>query len=140
MLTPAVAGFLYNPKKGEVLLHHRDGNTKFNPNKWAFFGGSFEVEEAPEGAFVRELREETDVVIALSNVIPLRDYVVEEMAMHLYVFYAEGEVEASKMIVGEGAGLEWVSLDEVFDFDITEQTRSDLEYFLQHVVQQAGTR
>lgn len=126
-------GFLYNPKTNSVLLHKRDGNTKVNPNKWAFFGGLNEGDETPVQTFIREMKEELDIDISESGVKMLCDYLNEELQTYRYVFFAASELEKSEMRLGEGAGYDWVALDEIFGYDLTEKTRFDLERFVQTV-------
>ena len=86
-----VGGFLYNHTTRCVLLHHRDGNTIHNPNRWAFFTGLNEPDETPVNAFIRELREELGVELARKDVIPLCDYFNEVDAFgfigNVYVFF-----------------------------------------------------
>lgn len=124
-------GFLYNPETKEVLLHKRDGNTKFNPNKWAFFGGLNEGKETPAETFVREVKEELGILVKSEQVISLVDYLNEELGTHRYVFYVQSNLKKSEMHLGEGAGFDWISLDKVFDYDLTEKVARDLKLFLE---------
>ena len=123
-------GFLYNPKTNSVLLHKRDGNTNINPNKWAFFGGLNEGEESPVETFVREIHEELGMVISPVEVKPLCDYLNQELGTYRYVFFIESEIKESEIVLGEGAGLEWVPVEKVFGYDLTEKTKEDLLVFM----------
>lgn len=123
-------GFLYNPDEKEVLLHKRDGNTAFNPNMWAFFGGLQENEETPLDCFVRELEEELSINIDRSHVVPLIDYLNEEFDTYRYVFYLESQLKPSEMELTEGESIEWVSIDRLNEYDLTEKTERDLKTFL----------
>lgn len=122
-------GFLHNPKTDAVLLHHRDGNTKINPNKWAFFGGLNEGGEDPTGCFIRELHEELGLLLERPQVIPLRSYLNEQLNTFRNVFYSKSEIEKSELILGEGAGFDWIPLDDILRYDLTEMTRNDLLFF-----------
>ncbi len=123
-------GFFYNPKTREVLLHKRDGNTKIHPNKWAFFGGLGEANENPVEAFVREIEEELGVKLSEEEVIPLCDYYNPIRQTHRNIFYVVSDKKKSDMILGEGADFEWISLGNVFEYDLTEKTVWDLKTFL----------
>ncbi len=123
-------GFLYNPKTNSVLLHKRDGNTNINPNKWAFFGGLNEGEESPVETFVREIHEELGMVISPVEVKPLCDYLNQELGTYRYVFFIESEIKESEIVLGEGAGFEWVPVEKVFGYDLTEKTKEDLLVFM----------
>lgn len=126
-------GFLYNPENKTVLLHLRDGNTKYAPNKWSFFGGLCEEDETPVQGFVRELKEELDIVILESSVVPLRSYFNEKLQTYRNVFYVESDLQKSEMILGEGAGFDWLPLDAVFQYDLADKPKEDLQYFIQHI-------
>jgi len=123
-------GYLYNPKTQSVLLHLRDGNTKINPHQWAFFGGASEGDETPTETFIREMHEELGIHILPDEVKILRDYVNDEFGTHRYVFFMESELPKEEMQLGEGADFDWIPLKKVLEYDITEKTRGDMEYFI----------
>ncbi len=122
-------GFLYNPKSGAVLLHKRDAMVKVNPNKWAFFGGLNKGREIPKETFVREIKEELNIEISPDQIVSLCDYFNERLKTYRYAFYVESNLAKSQMRLGEGAGFDWIPIDKAFDFDLTEHTRRDLEFF-----------
>lgn len=122
-------GFLYNPKTKEVFLHKRDGNTKFNPNALAFFGGLNENSETPKECFKRELFEETNLNVSLEEIIYLDDYLNVELNTYRCVFYVISDIKKDKLILGEGAGFDWFKLENVFSQEITEKTKRDLKKF-----------
>lgn len=126
----AVAGFLYNKNNNKVLLHLRDGNTEFNPHKWAFFGGLGEEGERPVEAFMRELQEEVGLSVLEKDVKVLGGYFNSELKTDRYVFFVDSSVEVDQLTLGEGAELAWISLAEVDDYDLTEKTKKDLGYFV----------
>lgn len=126
-------GFLYNPKTNSVLLHKRDSNTRFNPDSWAFFGGLNEVDEKPVECFIREMKEELSVDIKPNEVIPLCDYLNEELQTYRYVFYVLSEKQKSDFTLHEGADFDWVNLDEITNYKLTEKTERDLNYFMQNL-------
>lgn len=130
MKTFFASGFLYNPKKREVLLHKRDDKTKINPNKWAFFGGSSENEEIAVQTFIREMHEELGIKLSDTEVIPLCDYLNVERDTRRYVFYVVSDKKKEDMVLGEGADFDWIPLDKVFEYDVTDKTRDDLSFFI----------
>ncbi|MBI2355685.1 MAG: NUDIX domain-containing protein [Candidatus Doudnabacteria bacterium] len=123
-------GFLYNPKTKSVLLHLRDDKAPVHPNKWGFFGGSSEGSETPKQCFTREVKEELGINLMEENILPVCDYLNEKRGTWRHVFYVKSDLDKSKMTLGEGADFDWVPLDEVFDYDLTDKTRQDLEFFL----------
>jgi 8-oxo-dGTP pyrophosphatase MutT (NUDIX family) len=126
-------GFLYDPAARAVLLHQRDGNTKFNPNKWAFFGGLNEGEEDPVACFLREVFEELGLAARREQVVPLRDYLNTELDTYRHVFYVVSDVKKEDLTLGEGAGFDWVPLSRIGEYDLTDRTREDLAFFLREV-------
>ncbi len=123
-------GFLFDAQARKVLLHLRDDQTPFNPNRWAFFGGLNEGNESFGECFVRELHEEIGLQVEPHRVTYLRDYARTTVAQHRAVFYALSDVPSERLRLGEGAGLAWIALDEISKLDLTEPTREDLEYFV----------
>lgn len=123
-------GFLYDPESNKVFLHKRDGNTKFNPNKWAFFGGLNKQDETPKECFVRELEEEIGLSAKITDVIHLREYMNVEFSTYRIVFYLISNISVDQLVLGEGEGFDWVSLDEIDQYDLTDKTLIDIEYFL----------
>lgn len=133
MKTFFAGGFLYNPKTKEVLLHKRDEKTDVNPNKWGFFGGSSEGDETPVQTFIREMKEELGITLAESEIIPLCDYENIKRNTHRYVFYVVSEKKKSEMVLGEGADFDWILLDRVFEYDLTDKTIVDLNTFIETI-------
>lgn len=125
-------GFLYNPETQKVLLHKRDNNTTVNPNKWAFFGGLAEGDETPIEAFIREVKEELSINIKESEIAPLRMYFNKERQTHRHTFFVSSVLDKSAMTLGEGADFDWVSVDEMFSYDLTDKVREDLEFFMRN--------
>jgi 8-oxo-dGTP diphosphatase len=126
-------GFLFDAQARKVLLHLRDDQTIFNPSRWAFLGGLNEGSESFGECLVRELHEEIALQVEPDRVIYLRDYARTTLAQHRAVFYVLSAVPPEHLVLGEGAGLAWIALDEIAKFDLTEATRQDLEYFVAHL-------
>lgn len=122
-------GFLYNPDTQEVLLHLRDGNTTINPHKWGIFGGTSEGDESPEECCVREWREELGIDIEVTKLIPLRTNLTTKSRTWRHIFYLESRLTKQQMTLGEGAGFDWIPMTVALNYDLTNSTREDLEYF-----------
>lgn len=123
-------GFLYNPKTNKIFLHIRDGNTKLNPNKIAFFGGLNEGNEMPYQCFKRELNEEIGLDVALSQIIYLDEYLNKEVNVYRYIFYVESDIDKKELKLGEGADFDWFSFEVIESQYITEKARKDLTNFI----------
>lgn len=112
-----------------MLLHKRDANTHYNPNKWAFFGGLNEGDESPSECYARELKEEIGLDIDPPNIIPLCEYFNDEFSTYRVVFYSISNVHESKLHLTEGADFAWIRLDSLVQYDLTEKTSRDLDLF-----------
>jgi 8-oxo-dGTP pyrophosphatase MutT (NUDIX family) len=123
-------GFLYNPIDRTVFLHLRDGNTKFNPNSWAFFGGLNEGDETPVQCFIRELEEEIGLKVTENDVKYLDDYLNVELDTYRCIFYVISNLEKTAFNLGEGAGFDWVKLSKLDSVKLTEKTERDLKTFV----------
>lgn len=126
-------GFLYDQKKNAVFLHKRDGNTRVNPNKWAFFGGLNEGPETFVECFMRELHEEIGLVIQPAEAIFLREYMNTDLNTYRVVFYVESDISEDKLKLGEGAGFGWVPIGKISKYDLTEKTHDDITFFISKV-------
>jgi 8-oxo-dGTP pyrophosphatase MutT (NUDIX family) len=131
-------GFLYSRRRASVFLHHRDNKTRNNPNKWAFFGGLNEGPETFRQCFAREMREETGLEIADEQILPVRDYLSANSNLYRAVFYVESDVEKHALTLGEGAGFDWVRLNELDRYDLVEDARDDLAYFVSRLLVRHG--
>ena len=123
-------GFLYNHRTKEILLHKRDAKADVNPNKWGFFGGSSEKGETPQACCLREWNEELGIKVLEKDLILVSDYLNVKRNTWRYVFYAHSDLSKSEMVLGEGEDFDWIALSKVFEYDITEKTRQDLETFM----------
>lgn len=59
----AFAGVLLVDDRGRILLQERDQHPLIDPEKWGLSGGHLEAGETPLAGAVRELAEETGVVV-----------------------------------------------------------------------------
>lgn len=123
-------GFLYNSKRKEVLLHLRDGNTSVNPHKWAFFGGTSEGNETPEMCCAREWKEELGIMVAPEQLIPVCDYLNTDRNTWRYIYMFPSDLKKDQMKLTEGADFDWIPIEKVFDYDLTDKTVRDLKFFI----------
>lgn len=128
-------GFLFDAAERKVLLHLRDSNISWNPNRWAFFGGNGEPGESFRDCFVRELREEIGLLIEPAEAIALRVY-RHKSGQERAVFYVRRAEPVSALTLGEGADMRWIGLDDLDGCDLTEATRDDLQFFASHLARE----
>ena len=97
---------------GRLLLQQRPQGKPME-GLWEFPGGKIEDSESPEGALVRELREEIGIVLNESDLaaFAFASHAYDDFHLLMPVFMArrwEGEVEAR-----EGQKFAWVSAEEI---------------------------
>lgn len=98
--------------RNEYLLHLRDANKPIcDSGTWSLVGGGAEGAESPDETAVRELREETGLV--LPDITPLRTVHIEgpyvaEGHVHLYTAHWDGDAHA--LPVREGIMFHWFDL------------------------------
>lgn len=111
---PCVAIIIKNPA-GKVLLNLRDNNPDITfSNCWTLPGGRVELNERPQQAALRELREETGLELPLTfwkvyeRHHPEKNAVVEQ---HIFVSNIN---EQPKLVLGEGQALEFFGKETIF--------------------------
>ena len=103
---------------GEILVLRRHPKSKTNPHKWELPGGKIEKGEFFDEAYVREIREETDLDVKVGDFCEaVQDDYPHKRTVQL-IMYAEnvtGEVKISD----EHDDWKWASVDEIKSLDIT---------------------
>ena len=101
-----------HPEAGQMLVQDRRGH---RPPPWGFFGGGIEAGETPLEAVLREAWEELGVRLHLSELSPLDEIQVKLRDMHftLHLFAWPYSGDLSELVLGEGAGMEWVTPAEM---------------------------
>ncbi|WP_345465180.1 NUDIX domain-containing protein [Deinococcus carri] len=97
---------------GRILVQDRRGH---RPPPWGFFGGGIEVGETPVQALLRETREELGVQLA-EEVVHDEGAVtgmIRDLAFTLHVFSWPFDGDLSVFTLGEGAGMELVTPEEM---------------------------
>ena len=101
-----------HPNFGLMLVQDRRGH---RPPPWGFFGGGIEKGETSLQAALRETWEELGVHLSADDVQfqteisgQLRDF---QFGLHLYTWAYSGDL--SEFVLGEGAGMEWVTPEQM---------------------------
>jgi 8-oxo-dGTP pyrophosphatase MutT (NUDIX family) len=115
---------------GGLLMHHRDDKSGIaNPDCWAGFGGAVEEGETVEEALLREVREETGLVI--KDPIFLTDAVDHEGDGRLVsLFYVVGHYRPEDIDLQEGAGVGVQRVADLPDLKVTPFVRRVIESHL----------
>ena len=104
---------------GRLLLAQRP-NGKPMAGLWELPGGKVETGEIPQGALVRELKEELGITVTAANMSAFsfasHDYERFHLLMPVFLIRSwEGEIESQ-----EGQQFEWVSAQEIGSYPAPE--------------------
>ena len=112
MMRQSIEAWIYHPEEREILL------LKVEDEKFSFWQpitGGIESGESPEEACLREIKEETGLLLACSNLTSLGDFMVkidENLSIHKNLFLVLTE-QKDIQISDEHVGAQWVALDKV---------------------------
>jgi ADP-ribose pyrophosphatase YjhB (NUDIX family) len=112
---------------GGLLLHHRDDKPGIaHPDCWAGFGGAVEDGETVREALLREVREETGLII--ENPVFLADAVDHEGDGRLVsLFYVTGDYRVADIDLQEGAGIAVHRAADLLGLKVTPFVRRAIE-------------
>ena len=112
MMRQAIEAWIYHPEEREILLLKvEDGPVSF----WQPITGGIESGESPEEACLREIKEETGLVLACSILTGLGGFTVkidENLSIHKNLFLVLTK-QKDIQISHEHVGAQWVALDKV---------------------------
>lgn len=121
-------------RRGWVLLQERDEFPVIDPEKWGFVGGHLESDEDPRQGAVRELAEETGVVLAPDELTAWRDLEVFHAAYgswdRMWVFAARCDLTDDDIVLGEGRRIVFVAPEDARALDLTAGARVGVPAFL----------
>lgn len=112
MMRQSIEAWIYHPEEREILL------LKVEDEKFSFWQpitGGIESGESPEEACLREIKEETGLLLDCSNLTGLGNFTVkidENLSIHKNLFLVLTE-QKEIQISDEHVGAQWVALDKV---------------------------
>ena len=121
-------------RHGRLLLQERDEHPVIDPEKWGMCGGHLEPGEDPLTGAVRELEEETGVLLAPEDLTLVEIATVFHAAYDSHdelSFYAAAvDLTDDDVVCGEGRQIVFVEAERVLDLDLTGSARQVLPGFL----------
>ena len=112
MIRQSIEAWIYHPEEREILLLKVEAE---KVSFWQPITGGIESGESPEEACLREIKEETGLVLHRSNLTSLGDFMVkidENLTIHKNLFLVLTE-QKEIQISDEHVGAQWVALDKV---------------------------
>lgn len=108
----SIEAWIYHPEEREILLLKVEDETV---SFWQPITGGIESGESPEEACLREIKEETGLLLDCSNLTGLGNFTVkidENLIIHKNLFLVLTE-QKEIQISDEHVGAQWVALDKV---------------------------
>ena len=112
MMRRSIEAWIYHPEEREILLLKVEAE---KVSFWQPITGGIESGESPEEACLREIKEESGLVLACSSLTGLGNFIVkidEHLTIHKNLFLVLTE-QKEIQISDEHGGAQWVALDKV---------------------------
>ncbi|AIR65228.1 8-oxo-dGTP diphosphatase MutT [Cedecea neteri] len=97
-------------QQGEIFITQRAADAHM-ANKWEFPGGKIEAGESPEQAVIRELQEETGIVVQSASLFETLEYQFPDRHISLWFYLIESW--AGEPWGKEGQPGRWVAQEEL---------------------------
>ncbi len=110
----------YIEKEDSYLMLHRVKKVKdVNKDKWIGVGGHLEEGESPDECVVREVKEETGLMLTNYKLRGIVTFVLEDWgAEYMFLYTADGF--EGEMITCDEGNLEWVKKSKVYELPVWE--------------------
>jgi 8-oxo-dGTP pyrophosphatase MutT (NUDIX family) len=110
--------------RGRVLMQERDEHAPVWPDMWCFPGGGLEGDEEPAAGAVRELAEETGVVLAPEDLTDLGEFelATERGTFRFHAFVARTSLSDRDVECHEGRQMAFVEADPLPDVELVPST------------------
>lgn len=110
----------YIEKDNKYLMLHRIlKKNDINKDKWIGVGGHFEDKESPEDCLLREVKEETGLVLTKYKFRGIVTFIQVDYPTEYMCLYTADGFEGSINECNEGK-LQWIDKNKVFDLNLWE--------------------
>ncbi|WGL50325.1 NUDIX domain-containing protein [Nocardioides sp. BP30] len=120
--------------RGWVLLQERDEHAPIAPERWAASGGHVEPGESFLEAAVRELHEETGLVLAPEELQLVGVYDIHHVERasddRMALYAASTTATDADIVLGEGRRIVFVDPEQILDLPLSDSARAVLPGFL----------
>ena len=110
----------YIERDGKYLMMHRvKKEHDINKDKWIGIGGHFEADESPEECLLREVREETGLILDRYRLRGIITFISDRWQTEYMFLYTADQFHGTPHGCNEGT-LEWMDKSAVYDLPIWE--------------------
>ena len=125
-----VGALIFNDQ-GKILLAQRGPKARNEQGKWEIPGGKVEYGEKLEEAIVREVLEETGVVVRVKKLLKISDHILSAEKQHWVSPTYICEIVSGTPSIQEpekSTQLGWFTLAEAKKLDLAEVTKQDIQF------------
>jgi 8-oxo-dGTP diphosphatase len=117
----------------KLLIYLRDDKPDIPfPNHWDFFGGHVEEGETPEGAMVREVKEELGIELTEWQFFSRYECTQGDVYPNIkYIYRANIDKRPAEFVLSEGQKLTSIAMEERLNFPFANILGRILEDFIQ---------
>lgn len=100
--------------KKYLMLHRTKKQNDYNHDKWIGIGGKFEEGESPEECILREVKEETGLILTSLDYRGIVTFVSDDnFTEYMHIFYSDSFT--GNLIECDEGNLEWVDKEKMND-------------------------
>lgn len=117
----------YIEKDGKYLMLHRTKKKNdINKDKWIGVGGKFEDKESPEECIIREVKEETGLILNSLSLKCIVTYVSNNWDTEYMYVFTSNDFSGELIECNEG-DLEWIDKEKISNLNLWEGDKIFLE-------------
>ncbi len=102
-----------------LMLHRTKKENDVNEGKWIGVGGKFEKDETPEECLLREVKEETGLVLTEYKLRAVITFISDSWETEYMYLFSANEFTGELITCDEGE-LKWVEKDRILNLNIWE--------------------
>ena len=100
--------------KKYLMLHRTKKQNDYNHDKWIGIGGKFEEGESPEECILREVKEETGLILTSLDYRGIVTFISDDnFTEYMHIFYSDSFT--GNLIECDEGNLEWVDKEKMND-------------------------
>lgn len=113
-----------------LMLHRTKKENDVNEGKWIGVGGKFEKDETPEECLLREVKEETGLILTEYKLRAVITFISDSWETEYMYLFSANEFTGELSTCDEGE-LKWVEKDRILNLNIWEGDRIFLKKMIE---------
>jgi len=117
--------------KNTLMLHRTKKKNDFHEGKWNGLGGKFEPGETPEECAIREIKEESGLLMENPRLHGFITFPMFDGVKDWYVFLFTSDKFSGELIDSDEGRLEWIPNDKLLELNLWEGDRIFIPWLFQ---------